>query len=132
MSSNARKKWSGTIKALEQKRDRIKRLIKFHIEEDKKLSQNEPLDEARIKRATQAAESLTTAHNKIEKILKTAEPRTGKGKQKKEVKSITSPIIKVPKWPTTAPALWTYRPSLDITTRKDVITVSAKAIQRKK
>jgi len=96
MSSNASKEWSGTIKELEQKRDKIKRLIKFHIEEDKKLSQNEPLDEARIKRAKQAAESLTAAHNKIEKFLKTAEPRMGKGKQKKEVKA-TSPITKAPK-----------------------------------
>ncbi len=87
MSSDASKEWSGTIKELEQKRDKIKRLIKHHIDEDKKLSKNEPLEEARIKRAKQAAETLTAAHNKIEKFLKTAEPRIGKGKQKKEVKS---------------------------------------------
>jgi len=87
MSSDASKEWSGTIKELEQKRDKIKHLIKHHISEDKKLSKNEPLEDARIKRAKQAAKTLTAAHNKIEKFLKTAEPRMGKGKQKKEVKS---------------------------------------------
>jgi transposase len=87
MSSNASKEWSGTIKELEQKRDKIKRLIKYHIDEDKKLSKNEPLEESRIKRAKQAAETLTVAHNKIKKFLKAAKPRMGKGKQKKEVKS---------------------------------------------
>jgi len=87
MSSNASKEWSGTIKELEQKRDKIKRLLNHHINEDKKISTNEPLDEAIIKRAKQTAETLIAAHNKIEKFLKTAEPRTGKGKQKKEVKS---------------------------------------------
>lgn len=87
MSSDASKEWSGTIKELEQKRDKIKRLINHHIDEDKKLTKNEEHEEARIKRAKQAAETLTAAHNKIEKFLKTAEPRIGKGKQKKEVKS---------------------------------------------
>jgi transposase len=87
MSSDASKEWSGTIKELEQKRDKIKKLITHHIEEDKKLSKNEPKEETRIKRAKQAAETLTAAHEKIEIFLKTAKPRMGKGKQKNEVKS---------------------------------------------
>lgn len=87
MSSDASKEWSGTIKELEQKRDKLKNLITHHIEEDKRLAKNEPKEEERIKRAKQAAKTLTAAHEKIEKFLKTAKPRMGKGKQKKEVKS---------------------------------------------
>ena len=87
MSSDASKEWPGTIKELEQKRSKIKRLIKHHIDEDKRLSKNEPLEEARIQRAKQATKTLNAAHDKIDKFLKSAEPRIGKGKQKKEVKS---------------------------------------------
>ena len=52
MSSDASKEWSGTIKELEQKRDKIKRLIKHHMTEHKKLDANEPLEDAGMKRAT--------------------------------------------------------------------------------
>jgi len=87
MSSDASKEWSGTIKELKQKREKLKRLINHHIEEDKKLAQNEPKEEARIKRAKKAIETLLAAHEKIDNFLKTATPRRGKGKQKNEVKS---------------------------------------------
>ncbi len=87
MSSDASKEWSGTIKELEQKRSKIKKLIKHHIDEDKRLAKNEPLEAERIQRAKQAAKTLSTAHNKIDKFLKSAKPRSGKGKQKNEVKS---------------------------------------------
>jgi len=87
MSSDAAKEWSGTIKELEQKRTKIKRLIKHHIDEDKKLSKQEPREEARIKRAKQAAETLAKAYNKVDKFLNSASPRMGKGLKKKEVKS---------------------------------------------
>ena len=87
MSSDANKEWSGTIKELEEKRAKIKRLIKHHIDEDKNLTKNEPLEEERIKRAKQAADTLTKAYKKIDKFIKTAYPRMGKGKIKKEVKS---------------------------------------------
>lgn len=87
MSSDASKEWSGTIKELEQKREKIKKLIKHHIDEDKRLAKNEPLEEERIQRAKQATKTLNAAHDKIDKFLKSAEPRIGKGKQKKEVKS---------------------------------------------
>lgn len=87
MSSDASKEWSGTISELEQKRNKLKKLIKHHIDEDKRLTKNEPLEEARIQRAKQAAKTLNAAHDKIDKFLKSAEPRIGKGKQKKEVKS---------------------------------------------
>ena len=87
MSSDASKEYSGTIKELELKRCKIKRLIKHHIDEDKRLAKNEPLEEERIQRAKQATKTLNAAHDKIDKFLKSAEPRIGKGKQKKEVKS---------------------------------------------
>jgi len=87
MSSNASKEWSGTFKELEQKREKIKRHIRHHINEHKKLDQNEPLDEARIKRAKQAVDTLTNAFDKIDRFLKTSSPRMGQGKRLKEVKS---------------------------------------------
>lgn len=87
MPSDAAKEWSGTIKELEEKREKIKRLIKHHIAEDKKQAKNETLEEARSQRAKQAVETLTKAFDKVDKFLKTASPRMGKGKRTKEVKS---------------------------------------------
>ncbi len=87
MPSDASKEWSGTIKELNQKRDKIKRLIEFHIEEDKKLTKNEPMQEARQKRAKQAKETLIKSYDKINQFLKTSSPRLGNGKKKEEVKS---------------------------------------------
>ena len=87
MPSNAAKEVSGTFKELEQKRIKIKKLITHHINEHKKLDKDEPREEARIQRARQAAETLTTAFDKIDKFLKTGSPRMGKGKIQKEVKS---------------------------------------------
>ena len=85
MPSNASKEWSGTHKELKQKRQKIKKLIKHHISEHKKLDKDEPREEARIKRAKQAEETLTAAYDKIDKFLKTGSPRMGKGRIQKEV-----------------------------------------------
>ncbi|MCK5633381.1 IS1182 family transposase [bacterium] len=87
MSSNASKEWSGTFKELENKRTKIKKLIHHHVKEHKKLDRNEPRDDERIKRTEQAINTLDKAHEKIDRFLKTAQPRIGKGKQGKEVKS---------------------------------------------
>jgi len=87
MPSDASKEWSGTFKELTQKREKIKRLIQHHIDEDKKLTKNEPLEEARIKRAKQAVDTLTKSFNKIDQFLKTENPRIGTSKKKDEVKS---------------------------------------------
>lgn len=87
MPSNASKEWSGTIKELEEKRAKIKKLIKHHMDEHKKLDANEPLEEARKQRARQAAETLTAAFDKVDSFLKSNSPRMGNGRQKKEVKS---------------------------------------------
>ena len=87
MPSNASKEWSGTFKELEEKRVKIKKLIKHHMDEHKKLDANEPLEEARRQRAEQAAETLTKAFDKVDNFLKSNSPRMGNGRQKKEVKS---------------------------------------------
>lgn len=87
MSSNAAKEWSGTFKELEEKRAKIKRLINHHVSEHKKIDKHESLGEERAKRAEQAIETLSKAHDKIDLLLKTSNPRMGQGKKIKEVKS---------------------------------------------
>ena len=87
MPSNAAKEWSGTFKELEQKRDKLQRQIQHHISEHKKLDKNESRDDERRQRSEQAIETLTKAHEKIDDFLKSASPRMGKGRIKKEVKS---------------------------------------------
>lgn len=87
MSSDASKEWSGTHKELEQKRAKIKKLIRHHVSEHKRLDKNEPRETTRIQRAKQAAETLTAAYDKIDYFLKTSTPRMGSGRKKKEVKS---------------------------------------------
>jgi len=87
MPSNSAKEWSGTFKELKQKREKIKKLIKHHMSEHKKLDKDEPREEARIKRAEQATTTLSAAFEKIDKFLKTQSPRMGKGRIQKEVKS---------------------------------------------
>jgi len=87
MSSNASKEWSGTLKELGKKRDKIKRQIDQHIKEDKENTSNTAFDKKRKCHSKQAAETLTKAYHKIDEFLKTAEPRIGEGKRKVEVKS---------------------------------------------
>jgi len=75
MPSNASKEWSGTFKELEHKRAKLKKLIHHHVTEHKKLDQNESRDDERIKRTEQAINTLDKAHEKIDRFLKTAQPR---------------------------------------------------------
>ncbi|MEW5683272.1 MAG: transposase [Pseudomonadota bacterium] len=87
MSSNAAKEWSGTFKELSAKRDKLKRQIRYHLEQHKKLDERESADEARKVRHQQSIDTLNKAHDKITDFLKTASPRMGQGKRSKEVKS---------------------------------------------
>lgn len=87
MSSDASKEWSGTIKELEQKRDKIKRQIQYHLNEHQQLDKHETRDDAQAKRAEQAIDTLNKAHEKIDKFLKSHGPRKGQGKRVTEVKS---------------------------------------------
>lgn len=91
MPSNAAKEWSGTHKELAAKRDKIKHLIQHHTKQHQQqdLLEGENADEARLQatRHQQAIETLNKAADKIDDFLKTNEPRMGKGKKPKEVKS---------------------------------------------
>ena len=87
MPSNAAKEWSGTLKELSQKRDKIQRRIQYYLKEHQQYDQNATCDEGRTQRTEQALETLGKAYEKIDQFLKTASPRKGKGKQNKEVKS---------------------------------------------
>ena len=87
MPSDAAKEWSGTFKELEQKRDKIKRQIHYHINEQKKLDKNESLDDERHRRMEQSIEMLNRASERIDEFLKSHSPRMGAGKRQKEVKS---------------------------------------------
>ncbi len=86
MSSDAAKEWSGTFNELKKKRDKIKRQIRYHLNEHQKLDKNESHDEERYKRTQQSIETLNKAHEKIERFLKSEVPRMGNGKRPKEVK----------------------------------------------
>ena len=87
MPSNAAKEWSGTFKELEEKRDKIKRQISYHLKEHTKIDKQESREEERLKRAEQAIETLSRASDKIDQFLKAHSPRMGQGKRAKEVKS---------------------------------------------
>jgi transposase len=90
MPSNASKEWSGTHKELANKRDKIKRLITHHVKKHQQLDLLQREDEEtslQKQRSLQAIDTLNLAADKIEDFLKHNEPRQGKGKQKKEVKS---------------------------------------------
>ena len=83
MPSDASKEWSGTFKELEQKRDKIKRQIQHHLNEHQKLDKYETRDDARVKRAEQAIETLDKANDKLDQFLKCNSPRMGQGKRAK-------------------------------------------------
>jgi transposase len=87
MPSDAAKEHSGTFKELEQKHDKIKRQIRHHMEEHKRIDDNDSHEEERIKRAEQAIETLNKNSEKIEDFLKHSTPRKGHSKAGKEVKS---------------------------------------------
>ena len=87
MRSDAAKEWSGTFKELEQKRENIKRKIRHHMEEHKRIDANKSHEEVKKQRAEQAIKTLNSCSEKIEKFLRHHEPRKGHSKSGKEVKS---------------------------------------------
>ena len=87
MASDAAKEWSGTLKELEQKRDKIKRQIRYQLEAHKKQDKSEYRDKARLQRTQQTIDTLNNAFDKVDQFLKSASPRMGQGKRPKEVKS---------------------------------------------
>jgi transposase len=87
LPSNAAKEWSGTFKELEQKRDKIKRQIRYHLNEHQKMDQNESRDDARLQRTQQSIDTLNKAFDRIDQFLNVESPRMGQGKKPKEIKS---------------------------------------------
>ena len=95
MPSNASKEWSGTHKELAAKRDKMKYLIEYHTQKHRQMdflegdvSDEETEDKhLQAQRHEQAIETLNNAADKIDQFLESNEPRMGKGKKPKEVKS---------------------------------------------
>jgi len=87
MSSNASKEWSGTFKELEQKRNKLKQLIRHQIKEHKRIDETESTDNDAARRTQQTIDTLNKAHDKIDQFLKTESPRMGQSKRPAEVKS---------------------------------------------
>lgn len=88
MSSNAAKEWSGTFKELGEKRDKLRRLIRHHLEEHFQRDKAETEAEmARDIRHAKMILSLDRAMTKVDRFLNTQRPRQGKGKRSQEVKS---------------------------------------------
>nr|WP_284215727.1 transposase [Agaribacter marinus] len=89
MSSNASKEWSGTFKELEEKRDKLKRHIRYQLDLHERLDNTDTAEEAKQQRVQQTIDTLNKAHDKVDKFLnhKDATPRMGTGKRPREVKS---------------------------------------------
>lgn len=85
MSSNAAKEWSGTLKDLREKHEKLKRQIAYHLQEHR-VKDKQGLND-QCSRHEQAMDTLTRAADKIAHFLDTAEPRMGQGKRSKEVQS---------------------------------------------
>ncbi|OPX54102.1 transposase [Oceanospirillum multiglobuliferum] len=77
MRANAAKEWSGTFKELEEKRQKLKRLIRHHLSEH----------QDRDIRKAKAILTLDKAAKKIDHFLQQNQPRMGQGKRSKEIKS---------------------------------------------
>ena len=89
MPSNAAKTWSGTHKELREKHDKLKKLVAHHMEKHAACDSAEKHEETIIQqqRHLKAVKTLTAAAEKIQRFLAENEPRMGKGKTPKEVKS---------------------------------------------
>lgn len=87
MPSNAAKEHSGTFKELRDKSAKLRRLIKHHLKEHKRLDKAEAKDEERQRRTEQTINTLNKAADRVDDFLKHSSPRMGRAQRKKEVKS---------------------------------------------
>lgn len=91
LPSDASRQWSGTHKELQKKSDKMK-LAAQKIVDKHKSNDGKPGDESIKARELQSVETLMKNADKIDTFLNDNEPRMGKGKRPKEVKSnITDP-----------------------------------------
>ena len=96
MSSDASKEWSGTHKELKEKRDKLKRLIRHHMDKHQQCDQSNEADQEKQQRLQQQIDTLDANCKKIDEFLENSEPRIGEGKKKKEVKSnITDNVLQL-------------------------------------
>ena len=87
LPSNAAKQWSGTFKELEQKRTKLKKLIRHHLKQHRELDARDAGDAVQRAHTVQTIATLSAAADKIGEFLSQAEPRMGKAKKPQEVKS---------------------------------------------
>jgi len=87
MSSSAAKESSGTLAELERKRDKLRRRIDHLLKAHRKADKSESRDDARAERTRQTIGTLNAASERIDRFLKSASPRMGRGKRPREVKS---------------------------------------------
>ena len=87
LPSDAAKTWSGTHKELQNKRTKLKRLIRHHMDKHQTLDTLESDESLQKQRIKQSIDTLNKAADKIERFLANNEPRKGKGKRQTEVKS---------------------------------------------
>lgn len=84
--SNASKEWSGTFKELQDKRKKIKQLIRQCMNEQQRLDRENAQFEQK-ERIEKRRHTLNKAFKKIDRFLKTQQPKVGKSKSGSEVKS---------------------------------------------
>jgi transposase len=87
MSSDAAKEWSGTFKELEQKRNKLRKQIRYCLKEHKATDKRTSDGKERVRRLDQKVKTLDKAAQRIDRFLATSTPRQGQGRQKKEIKS---------------------------------------------
>ena len=87
LPGNAAKQWSGTFKELDAKRKKLRKLIRYHLKRHQEQDSTEADNDERQQRTAQTIATLSEAADKIGDFLKKAEPRMGKGRIVKEVKS---------------------------------------------
>jgi transposase len=85
MPSNASKSHSGTFSELDKKRTKIRARLEHALAEHQRFDATEDNDAA--DRASQRADTLRAAAERIDEFLETESPRMGQGKKPKEVKS---------------------------------------------
>lgn len=87
LPSNAAKQWSGTFKELTAKRKKLRKLIRQHLQRHQELDSRDAGEGEQQQRIAQTIETLSAAADKIGEFLKKSEPRMGKAKKPREVKS---------------------------------------------
>jgi transposase len=87
LPSNAAKQWSGTFKELTAKRKKLRKLIRQHLQRHRELDSRDAGEGEQQQRIAQTIETLSAAADKIGEFLKKSEPRMGKAKKPREVKS---------------------------------------------